>query len=182
MVFKNSRLRKINQVFHNSIVNRLGNKARVRDALVKREKHLTRLKQNPFFKKLLSKRQKFVVTIDGKEIKFTLISKGIKEVNIWSDRNGMVPTKINIVLDHLGRVRFFGKPNSKRHDEPWEEYRGLTIEPKFDNGIRAKKRLINDSELSEDLAITKVLEKHKRIVKYDLEIELTDLIEIQKLL
>jgi hypothetical protein len=184
---RRARLRLSNKLFHNNIVNHLPTSIRGKILQKRRKKHLERLKQiNPLFAKLLSKSKKFSDKVSGKEYSGELLMVGAGEINFWvqGNKQGMVPMRVAIIIDELGRARFYSKINTKaRKGNFWEEIRGFKLEDKFENALTTTQRPQSLTiERRQDAIYTSAIRQNEKLIDFDNEIKAEDLIEINKML
>ena len=183
-------LQRENQAHHNSIVNKIGNKKKLRSGFEKRRKHFEKLKQDPLFSKLLSKTQKIEAGYGEPNINLNLLLTGAKNVNIFLrtpdyefDRVNVKLETMNIsfLLDNLGRVRFFGKVNSNKSRNNWIELRGLSKHSNINNCVIATKiDRSNTNDINEQAIFSTVVKQNEREITFDSTLHSDDLLKIQK--
>ncbi|MFA5763196.1 MAG: hypothetical protein WC915_00090 [archaeon] len=175
-------LERENQAHHNSIVNKIGNERKIQEGFRKRRNHFEKLKEDPLFSKLLSKTQKIKTGYGDHQINFELILTGAKEVPIMINENPYRLEKmhVSLLLDHLGRVRFFAKPMSNKNNT-WIELRGLSTKQNTSKYLIAKEVTHwNVKDSIEQKAYSQVLQKTEEEIKFDPEITQKDILKIQK--
>lgn len=163
------KLRKRNIAHHNSIPNRLGNKARVDAAMKLREKHLAQLSKKPFFGKLLAGRKKVTINVNGKSQTYTLLMGGIKDAKLllWENESGVVKRDVVFVLDPLGRLRVFSKKkNMLGIITDWIELRGFSKEKGLGEAIACKEKPVYKTEIEEVKTLSNVLTKNQRNISF----------------